>query len=81
MKSPSETSGREQLSGVEPQAGAAGSATESEMAMERSDSPPAKRARSQQAREHCEEVENEIFFLAASPAMQKIRTQQRQDVP
>lgn len=46
---------------------------------------PAGSAPAKQIREHVEEVESDIFFLAASPAMQKIRAQAAQvarvDIP
>src|ERR1051325_3726801 len=83
MKHSSEASEREQISGIHDdglvcvesslsssEEGPAEQITNGEQSME-----SAERGRSKQAREHLEEVENEVFFLAASPAMQKIRAQ------
>jgi len=84
MKSPSETSGSEQFSGVEEQNQTA-EAAGSELTAEHAESAPAQRGGSRHAREHYEEIEHDVFFLAASPAMQKIRTQVAQvarvDIP
>jgi transcriptional regulator with PAS, ATPase and Fis domain len=96
MKRSSEASGKEQIFGMnEAEILACGNALEDdaisdyEPGIEQNEADqPAETAltgRSKQAREHFEEVESEVFFLAASPAMQKIRTQVAQvarvDIP
>ena len=101
MKRSSEASSKEQISGInEAETLACGNALEDdavfshkvgghELGIEQSEAvqaaEPAEPSRSRHAREHFEEVESEVFFLAASPAMQKIRTQVAQvarvDIP
>jgi len=101
MKRSSEASSKEQFSGInEAETLACGNALEDdavfcheagghELGIEQSEAvqaaEPAESSRSRHAREHFEEVESEVFFLAASPAMQKIRTQVAQvarvDIP
>ena len=80
MKSSSETFGSERISGSTDQSGTLDCASAGEPGAESAES-----GRGRHAREHFEEVENDIFFLAASPAMQKIRTQVAQvarvDIP